>query len=239
MFINVKIPLNTVLQGSSIPDELTVIAGLQPNLKILNGSYGITKPDELIIGHWQFINNVSIDDSIIQRNFEDDSGLRLSWQIKQLANGDSLVAGIVFCTSKTAPIDYNYFDCTKSGSISVFYEPGDSILSRKHQIQIDNFSPSPRYAPLRGRPAPFPKGRGGKAPDYKFILLEGYADYTGTEKQNYYLSKRRTSVIKKYLVSHGIEEEKILIKNHGEFFSEMSVEPPKKTDRKTVLTIYK
>jgi outer membrane protein OmpA-like peptidoglycan-associated protein len=48
------------------------------------------------------------------------------------------------------------------------------------------------------------------------IDLNGYADNIGTDRSNIDLSRRRAERVKQWLMEHGIEEDRIVIKGHGE-----------------------
>ncbi|RMG82565.1 MAG: OmpA family protein, partial [Bacteroidetes bacterium] len=51
--------------------------------------------------------------------------------------------------------------------------------------------------------------------DWK-IKLAGYTDDVGDEITNLALSKRRADTVKKYLISKGVEEDRIIVKYYGE-----------------------
>jgi outer membrane protein OmpA-like peptidoglycan-associated protein len=48
------------------------------------------------------------------------------------------------------------------------------------------------------------------------IDLNGYADNIGTDQSNLELSRRRAERVKEWLMEHGIEEDRIVIRGHGE-----------------------
>jgi outer membrane protein OmpA-like peptidoglycan-associated protein len=48
------------------------------------------------------------------------------------------------------------------------------------------------------------------------IDLNGYADNIGTDQSNINLSRRRAERVKQWLMEHGIEEDRIIIRGHGE-----------------------
>lgn len=52
--------------------------------------------------------------------------------------------------------------------------------------------------------------------DIKNIVLDGHSCDVGTDKNNYYISKQRAISVKNYLISKGVDENKIEVRFHGE-----------------------
>lgn len=52
--------------------------------------------------------------------------------------------------------------------------------------------------------------------DIKTLVLDGFADEVGTDKNNLFVSKQRAMSIKNYLLSKGVNDKKIILNFHGE-----------------------
>lgn len=68
-----------------------------------------------------------------------------------------------------------------------------------------------------------------KHPDL-LIELAGYTDQIGNEKYNYRLSRRRSEAVKNYMVSKGIDEERIIVLGFGEWMPLISGKDKDKND---------
>lgn len=150
--------------------------------------------------------NKSISDNLVLTDFQincepiDDNGVKIV---------DKKIRDTVFVTEQirdtviVKEVQYVKSDSvtitkTEAGSIeNIFFKYNSSALTVESKFLLDLIY---EYYTTRNN---------------AIILIQGYADNTGTEKHNLYLSNKRAKAVSNYLVSKGAKKEKIIISSYG------------------------
>ena len=69
------------------------------------------------------------------------------------------------------------------------------------------------------------------------IVLKGFTDKPGTKKYNLKLSKKRTLIVKNFLIKNGIKEKNIIIKYYGNNDLLINTNKPEEINRRVVIEV--
>lgn len=215
-----KIPQNSLLLGEFIPKELNLISDKKEKIAILYGKNNLIFPKSLFIGHWQEIQKNDLE----VLKYKEDSGLKQTWNFS-IEKKDSVNVGYTLKVPKGKELVYEYNSSVKENSENIYFKENKAELSEGQKKKIKYFIAKN---------------------EYKFVIINAYTDFTGTNKKNYEFSIKRSEAVKEYILSIGVNKESILIKNNGETYAKQYKDKSKikndkilRKDRKVEIVLYK
>lgn len=215
------VKLNEQFSGANIPEEIIFLkSGLSAPEQIsfvINRNISLP-PQHVSVGHWPYLMNVFDFTAIENTNNSYDTSLMMQWKTSSLAPRDSVVF-VFYAGSKYAKeLNLQTHKIEKQEQVTVYFNKGKSDLSENAEFILQNFI-------------------SGKRP--KAVLVEGFADATGSEEKNLILSEQRIENVSFKLQMFGVPFEKILKKSYGEFYAHQYASEDDKEERKVIITIWK
>lgn len=194
-----KIPLNTKIIGDDIPKKLTIYPENEENAfsELIINNEKTTQPDAVFVGIWQHLNTIAHQPTPIQKIYTNDCAVHLSWQKRKINPKESKTISIYF-GNQSLQLSALHHQKKPSTINNVFFEVNKFDLNTESNTILDKIA-------------------GQK--DFAYLVIEGFTDKTGTASQNYELSQQRVEKVIAYLRKQGIDENKILVKSHGQFFA--------------------
>ncbi|MBU1719341.1 MAG: OmpA family protein, partial [Bacteroidetes bacterium] len=211
------IPMNTKYTGNMVPKNWEgTDSTKKPVLSIVLQGEKLTQPEEIRYGHWQNLRRLRIDTTFKAKDYADDSAVLLKWNPKFVPASESKSYSFIIGSRMEGEIRYLYHSYTEKSKHSAFFTTGESEISATDKAKIKKALQSVKY---------------------DCILVEGFADNVGTDKDNYTLSQSRAAAVRNFLIKElGFKPELILVKINGEFFSNQAGKQVK--DRRVDVTIY-
>ncbi len=205
---------NRILSRSEIPEQISIY-----NLdnKSLNGKL-ITHypPDELVLGHWEYLKSVIWDKTIKARKYSDDCAVVMRWKPRKILANHQWNLDVYYGKPADKKLKFKYSDFNKGKNQKVLFGSGQSSVSSTFTDSLSQFI---------------------NRNTSKYYFIESYCDSKGSEEVNFKLSRKRAHSVEKKLISLGIPAENIIIKCNGNFFSSKDDKNDHKEDRKVVVSV--
>jgi outer membrane protein OmpA-like peptidoglycan-associated protein len=215
------VKINEQFTQENMPEEVIFLkSGLSSaeQFSVLLNKSASRPPQNLCIGHWPYLMNVFDFTAVDNTNNSYDTSMMLQWKSSALEPRDS-VNFVLFVGSKYAKeLSMQVHKTEKQEQVTIYFDKGKSELSENAAYILQNFIT-------------------GKRP--KAVLVEGFADATGSEEKNLILSEQRIENVSHKLQMYGVAFEKILKKSYGEFFAHQYSSEGEKDERKVIVTFWK
>jgi outer membrane protein OmpA-like peptidoglycan-associated protein len=201
-----KVTLNTKLKKENLGNSLLVISSRDENEmgEFIFDKNKATQPDEILVGTWQHLNTAGYQPNITQKTFTSDLALHLKWNKKSILPKENTTFSFYFGNSKYK-LNILHHQKKSATQHNVFFNINQSTLTQESLKTLKEVL---------------------KHQKYTYLVVEGFTDKTGTADLNYALSQKRVKSVVDFLVKNGVDNQKILIKSHGQYFA------GKKTDEK-------
>jgi outer membrane protein OmpA-like peptidoglycan-associated protein len=154
-------------------------------------------PISVSVGDWHFLKDMEVKTEYSDSSFYRSPSVLL--RLKKTVPGNETVKfAFIIGSNKKSKLKYVYNQSQEEKSAIVNFESNKFKIGSDDATKIIDFI---------------------KNNTFDFIVLEGFTDNVGALEKNYVLAKKRIDAIKNILKDAGVDEQKILNKVHGEFFS--------------------
>lgn len=176
------------------------------------------KINALSVGQWAHLSNLfSLQTNEGVTQYTDDSAVMIEWKSIELPPKQTRRYVVYFGTNIKAPLNVQHYAPQDMEKLELFFDAGSSNLSPEAEQKIEQFV---------------------KDKYIRAVLLEGYADASGSEAINQQLAADRIASVSFKLQMSGVKFERILEKSHGEFFANEDLEDEQNA-RKVIITVWR
>ncbi|NJO89080.1 MAG: OmpA family protein [Chloroflexia bacterium] len=177
-------------------------------------------PGSVAVGDWHFLKDMEVKKVYSDSSFYRSPAVLLRWD-KTVLENETIKFAFIIGSNKNTKLKYIYNQSKEVKSAIVNFESNKFKIADEDAAKIADF--------IKNNP-------------FDFIVLEGFTDNVGALEKNYVLAKKRIDAIEKIIKDAGVEEQKILNKVHGEFFSNQKSKDKEVDDmeeRKVKIVLFK